>query len=298
MATEQQLADKLARVTSQVAASLEREAQIVNVSQEYNGTTYNTFKVMGTTNRVWVKTYGGDQNEIKEAVNVAVQPRDKLDVIIKERNVNRGDWYIVRLVGEKTDAVFGEAAPSFASPDKMASLTDQTLGVRNLIPGRVRFTETSLYVFVEPFIYIWHGDIKNWPGGAIYLGDYLPSTSAYWSWVWLGIDPITDTLVAVQGTEYATLSQLTDTTLADINMAGLYPVDPVKVQNGMTTFNRPEYIYGARAIINGAAHNDLPSLPVTISSNYSHIPAGRYTTFHKPIAITGTLTIQGTALAR
>lgn len=249
MTTIDDLAKRTRHIIETTARDLEIPAIIVSVAQ---GST-QSFRVYDTDGNaiprlVWFRLLGGTQGEEHIAVNTAVEAREGLPIYVRE--AYNGGFEVIRLRGKAAANQYGEAAGSFGSPDKIGELSNFVLAGRNFAPGRMRPVSTSAYLtmFVEPFWYDYAGQPRRWPGGQIDLSGNLPSTSNYWQWVWVALDPEAGTLTAVEGTEYAAFTLLTDEDLATLSLDGLIPVDAVRLQNGMTqsTILPNEYLFHGR----------------------------------------------------
>lgn len=293
----QQLQKKLVGRVTQLADGLETKAQIVSVAQDG----YDSFRVIGEPNKIWVQLFGGDEKDIHEAYNIAVQPLAGMFVYVRKDGL---DYSVIRPAPREATDYLGEAAGSFATPDKIGALAQTVVADRNYAPGRVGLfndpesASADLTVTVAPFWYRHCGIYTRWPGGAIDLAAYLPVTTAYWHWALVCIWSYTNDLVVVTGTEYADYALLTDSTLADLTTAieGLVPCDAVKLQADMTVLDRNVYFQFGRLT---AAETGPSAVPDEISSAYYHIPAGRKASWPQTLTINGgTLTLEGTVLIR
>lgn len=89
-------------------------------------------------------------------------------------------------------------------------------------PGRVYFDE-DFTVYVNPFRYHYNGAWAYWEGGRIDLTAELPTTATKWAWVLVGIDPETNSAIAVGGAEVASQALLSLSDLADIAFSDYIP---------------------------------------------------------------------------
>lgn len=249
MPTAKELAQRLKRHTEVVAAALEIPAVIVDYTQGSN----ITFRVIDTNGnyipgQVWCRFFGGDINDVFIASNTAVEARANLPVYVRQSRP--GKFEVIRLRSQAALDQLGEGAGSYGAPDKIGELSNFVLTGRNFGPGRLQPVSTTaqLTMSVKPFWYSHHGQRILWPGGTIDLSAYLPSTTDYWAWVQVFIDPDSNTLSATTGTEYALLASLTDAELATIDTRGLIPVDAVRLRESMTQSAGPagEYFYYGR----------------------------------------------------
>lgn len=103
-------------------------------------------------------------------------------------------------------------------------------------PGRVIWDQ-GLQVYINPFRYYFRGVWDTWSGGLIYLASYLPATSDFWAWVLVGIDPVTNTAVAVTGTEYPVETPLSIEFIDDIDFSYFIPCNAIKIRENDTTLS-------------------------------------------------------------
>lgn len=99
--------------------------------------------------------------------------------------------------------------------------------------GRVRFV-SGLNVYVNAFRYFYNGDWETWEGGNLNLASYRPSTSGHWAWVLVGINPATNTAVAVAGTSQIYATALTIDQIDSISFSNYIPLTAIKLRNDQT----------------------------------------------------------------
>ena len=200
----------------------------------------------------------------------------------------RGEWRVVALEDQGVDQTYGDNAPMVGQPPVDTDVSAILISGKHYKPGSVyQSTSSSLKVKVRPFFYRYFDSVKYWPGTVeLDLADYLPSTTDYWAWVWVGINPITETITAKTGTEYSTKAQLTITDLVTIDMTGLIACDAVPVQEGSTAFSIDNKIAFGRHLV-----ELFDTQPTTIGT--ALIGSGRKRRLEGPITISGALTVSG-----
>jgi hypothetical protein len=98
-----------------------------------------------------------------------------------------------------------------------------------LEPGRVK-PVAGMTVSINQFRY-WTGSAwQTYPGGLLDLTSYKPSASGTQAWVLVGINPATNTAVAVTGAEYSTFTPLTLELLDDISFDSYIPIVGIRVR--------------------------------------------------------------------
>lgn len=100
-------------------------------------------------------------------------------------------------------------------------------------PGRV-YPDSDMSVYVNPFRYHWNGAWHYWPGDRIDLTSEQPATTGKWAWVLVGVDPQTNTAVAVGGAEQDAQADLTPDLLDDIAFSYYIPCGAVQVAEADT----------------------------------------------------------------
>lgn len=287
--TMEQLGRKLTTAIEAVSNGTQLKAEIVEVEQD--GVT--SFRVLDERNKVWIRFKGGSDSQIHEAYNTAVKAHTGLFVFVRKDGL---DYYITGLAPKEATDYLEDLAPTFATPDKIFS--DEIVAARNYEPGLAvplhdpAGADADLTITIAPFWYRPYGTIKRWSGGSQDLTDYLPATTGYWRWAWLGIWPYDSSIQVVAGDEYADYSLLTDETLELLAgaMEGLVPSDAVKLQAGATTIERVAYFQHGRL---NASETTLATNPITLASLHHHIPANQRAVWYGPITLTGDLILEG-----
>ena len=249
-----------------------------------------TVPVSGVTNKVWVRLYSADA-QAQEAWNTRVVPVQNMPVNVERTN---NGLEIIGLDKYRADLLYGVQAPSL-DRSVIAEAPDIIIPGRNYKPMRVRpIDDSTLRVHVEPFFYRYAGTLVLWPGGVVDLTDYLPSTSGYWRFVYVTINPISNSLVLLSGDETGFVSDLVSSALVDFDTTGLILLDAVRLQAGQSAFSNDlqDFAYG-RVSATDVGGDYMNTFEATISSAYAHVPSGRRALWYGPITITGSLTVDG-----
>lgn len=192
-----------------------------------------TLQVPGRANYIYVRLNGNTQ-DVQEAINLKVQVRPDLSVRVRRNTA--GIWEIADVYPQEVSSALGSAAPAMNRPPADGDGVQETVGARSYKPGRMRLSGTdNLTMRVEPFDYWYRGARVAFTGGTIDLSGKRPSTSGAFAWVQVYVDPVTNTLAAATGTEYALRTFLTPAERATIDIGDGVPVDAVILQQGQTS---------------------------------------------------------------
>lgn len=148
---------------------------------------------------------------------------------------------VLVIVGMDTSAMADAATsgepvnPSGVLPHTHATTGPMSYEVEaiRLEPGRV-YPAGLLTVGVRSFRYFYSGAWVTFEGGTISLGTYRPGTVGHHAWVLVGVDPATNTIVAVAGTSQIYATALTIDQIDDIAFSNYIPLGAVKVRNDDT----------------------------------------------------------------
>lgn len=121
-------------------------------------------------------------------------------------------------------------------------------------PGRV-FPDANMSVYINPFRYHFNGAWHYWAGDRINLSSEQPTTSGKWAWVLVGIDPATNTAVAVAGADQDAQADLTLDLLNDIAFSYYIPCGAVQVAEADTVLTDFTRYHDAHAWY--TAHHDF-----------------------------------------
>lgn len=128
---------------------------------------------------------------------------------------------------------------------KIGTGLEYEVEAQRLEPGRLRWS-SGMIVYVNPFRYYHNGAWDTWTGGSIDLTAYKPVTSGHWAWVLVGVNPATNTAVAVAGTSQIYATPLTIDQLDAIAFSSYIPSGAVKVRNDDTTLTDVARYFDAR----------------------------------------------------
>ncbi len=205
---------------------------------------------------------------IVEVINERVARNPAIRIIL-DKNKD-GEWFVVgrdhnysmESTGDNPGLLTGVGPHSHRIGFGLEDLVE----FRRFEPGLVHVdTNLGLLVFVEAFPYRHDGVDKYWAGGTIDLTSYRPTTTLYFGWVRVGLNPATNTLVAVKGTEYATETSLTIADLLGIAFLNYISLAGVKLRQGQTAINAESMFQEARLFAGsmGAGGEDIYPLVVT-----------------------------------
>lgn len=156
-----------------------------------------------------------------------------------------------------------------------------------LEPGRVYpATAISAFtVYINAFRYNYQGDWAYWPGGSLSLASAKPVTSSKWAWVLVGINPATNTAVAITGPEENTTTPLTVDMLDDLAVGDVIPCGAVRLATADTSVSDYSRYADARGWLHSfaplvlAARRESNSLAQAIAANTLTVITG-LTTVH------------------
>ncbi len=247
-----------------------------------------TIDVPGRAHWVYVRI-GEEQNAtIIQAINMGTSNEPNLPVFI---DINAdGDPYIIGPAGGLAASYLADA------PMQAAGLHSHAIGygmedpveARRVLPGLVT-ANTGLEVYIQPCHYRWNGTDYYFGGGAADLTSNIPSTANTWAWVKVGINPTSNAVITLTGTEYSVFTDLTVTELNAIGFSNYLPLAGVKLRNGQTEINDERDFLDCRLWCSGAGGSGgsdsglfvggpantltLASGAITVSGSY-HIVTG------------------------
>jgi hypothetical protein len=200
----------------------------------------------------YVRVVQGSETTVIAAINLTVGRIPDQAVIVDRTQT--GEHVVVGLDEESLGDFAGSAAPYVGGAGihthRIGFGNEDMVEGRRLEPGLVH-ADDALTVYIEPFHYVWQTVRKYWPGGLLDLTSYRPATANTWRWVLVCVAPSDNSATAVAGTDYSTISELTDDILADISAPGLIPLDGVKLREGQTSIDEEDDFACARPIITG-----------------------------------------------
>lgn len=205
-----------------------------------DGVTY-VVKIPYRQNYVWVRMgANGDQAPMEAHNKGGVALRGNLPVRMRRDNG-------VLTIYETDTALLSSDPPAPATPGGVAIHHHRSVAgtpsaanplsyeveAKQIDRGRV-WSAGGMSVTINAFRYYHGGAWQTWEGGNIDLTSYKPGDAGEWAWVLVGIDPATNTAVAVTGTSvvYATALEYAD--LDAITFGEYIPCGAVKVRDDDT----------------------------------------------------------------
>lgn len=172
-----------------------------------------------------------------------------------------------------------------------------------LEPGRIA-PAGAFNVYVNPFRYrttIW----QTWPGGTINLATHQPTDPNVHRWVIVGVNPVTNTAVAVSGADVAIGTTLANVDLDDIDIGDYIPCGAVQITDSDTNLDGMSRYLDAHGWFNdgrGSLFSDAEGNPADVaaaSADGASIYAARRNHVHTVGAgvVTSTMLVDGAALA-
>lgn len=120
-------------------------------------------------------------------------------------------------------------------------------------PGRVQWS-TGLEVTIFSFRYYWGGTWKTWADAEVDITSELPAAGK-WCWVLVGVDPETNTAVAVKGIDYNGQAELLPELIDDIAFDSYIPCAAVQITDTDTEVNDISRWYDAHGWIGHRPHD-------------------------------------------
>ena len=240
-----------------------------------------------STNRIYVRLLDNEQ-EVLVCYNASGQGW-RVNTPVRVTRDAQGDWYVNRIDDRKATELYGDYAPSVAQAPVDSDVTPIKITGLDYKPGSLyNSTASSLKVQIRPFTYRYLDSLKRWPGVTeLDLTNYLPSTTSYWGWVWVGINPKDNSITAVAGSEFINKGNLTVDDLLTINISDMIPSDAIRVQEGITALTGDHNIVYARSIV-----TTVPTQKGTLGTGT--IASGNTYPAYGPVTLSGALTIAGT----
>lgn len=223
---------KLKRAWDRAVRASEERQWIPGRIGRINGDGSISISVAGRPNFVYVRLGAEGEREVSVARNLGVPRRAHLPVRLR---LERGEMVIhgVDHSGGRLDAFLGgdEALAGIGyHTHRQGSGLEYVVQPQLFEPGLVQWSGTGLTVYINPFRYLTGVEWKTWTGGTLDLTAYAPATAGMWAWVLVGIDPETNTAVAVAGSETPLATPLVWADLDGIAFTGYIPCGAVKVK--------------------------------------------------------------------
>lgn len=189
----------------------------------------SNFTVPGKPGYTWVRVTSGDGVTVVPAINHVVANKPDVPVWVEP---NEGGVYEVTRIRAEDFLVFSGGATlpnTSAAPTANAPTT-----ARRLVPGLV-VHESGLTVRIQAFHYRYGVQSRYYPGGTLDLTSYVPTTSNRQVWCKVGVDPVSNSAVAVAGGEQVATVPLLDEALAAVDFSLYIPLAGVKLKTGDTS---------------------------------------------------------------
>ena len=198
-----------------------------------------TIPVANEPGMVWVRIERGQTRSVDRARNLKAPLIPDLPVRVAPGKNNPNELEVIDL-DSSAWTFLGTDAPGITSPHshEPGFGMEDPVSARRMKMGLVHATNPlSLSVYIEPFHYVYEGEGKYWPGGALDLTSFVPATAGTWSWIKVGINPISNVAVAVTGTAYSFFVPLSEDLLAAVAFDGYLSLAGVKLRAGQTLIN-------------------------------------------------------------
>lgn len=211
-----------------------------------------------------VRIKRGGASEFVEAINFGVPMRPRCPCKVR---MGSDGFYEAHPDGVKTQQFMGSGArvgltnphshePGLGNEDQVSS--------RRVLIGLVHTQKpASMIVVIEPFNW---GIGEYYPGGVLDLTAYQPSTADTWAWVKVGIDPTTNSAIAVMGTEYSVTTPLTEDMLDEVSFYPYLPLAGVRVAESDTTISAEARFADARVFVSGQASGQRVAVRVVTAA--------------------------------
>jgi hypothetical protein len=186
---------------------------------------------------------------ILDALNNGV-PLDPRIYVIVEKNA-AGEYVAHRDPTMMVSSMAGQPDNAVAPhTHRIGHGLEDMVEARRIEPGLVVVHDGTMLVKIYPFEYRHAGVDKHFAGGTVDLTAYRPSTTGAWNWVKVGIDPETNTPVAVQGSAVAKRSLLTQAELDAVDITPHIPLAAVQLKQGMANIDEEKYFADCRQWLN------------------------------------------------
>jgi hypothetical protein len=176
-----------------------------------------------------------DDGTIHEAINLRVPHLGGNEVRIVVKPNQQGVYEVQGLDTGRAIATLGAAAGTAQTGKHSHNIPNSGLydpvSTRRLLDGLVyhRSGDPDLVVYVNAFSYDYAGQKRYWPGGIKNLQAYCPVTGSRQGFAKIGIDPVTNSIVVVQGGEYVLTQTIGQTELAQIPFTNYIPLCGVRL---------------------------------------------------------------------
>lgn len=223
------LLNEIRRLFDAATAAAERRGIVRGVLGKPDG----TIPVPGRPTFVFVRvaqeggqtvTIARNPNAVANRLDLPVEMKRKEGVLVVI-GVDGGGRYDQATVND-TPNVFGVAPHTHSTT---SGLSYEVEAIR-LEPGRVR-PNGDFNVYINAFRYRIAGGWETWPGGTLNLAAEQPTDPDVHRWVVVGIDPATNTAVAVSGADGDAAGTLGRELLDDIDIGDIIPCAAVAISD-------------------------------------------------------------------
>ncbi len=189
-----------------------------------------TIAVSGRANYVYVQTGALGNVTVSQAFNKGVPLVAHLPIKLVQAEtglvvVDTDD------AGGRLESFAGDAAQPFAvakHTHQIGSGLEYEIEMLRVAAGRV-YVSSGMTVYINPFRFAYHGAWHTWLGGTLDLTSYQGATADSWRWILVGINPASNTAIAVAGDEQLTSVELTIDLIDAIDFSNFIPCVAIKV---------------------------------------------------------------------
>jgi len=219
-----------------------------------------TVEVTGRPNHVYVRVSTAGSESVTIAKNLG-KVANRANLPVKMRLEIGGTYTIYEV-----DSTYYSAATTADSTNefgvvkhthRIGTNLEYEIEPERFEPGRV-YSYLEFEVWINAFRYHYNGAWQYWEGGLIDITAYLPTTSTKWGWVLVGVDPETNTAIAVAGAEVATQAELLLSDLDAIAFSDYIPCGAIQCAEADTDSTDFTRYYDAHAWF--TAHLDFNDL--------------------------------------
>jgi hypothetical protein len=197
-------------------AAAENRSWVKGILGKPDGAGGYTVEVTGRTGFVYVRVSTAGSESVTIAKNLG-KVANRANLPVKMRLEVGGVYTIFEVDSTYYSAATASDIPNefgvTAHTHRISTGLEYEIEPERFEPGRV-YSYQEFEVWINAFRYHYNGAWRYWEGGLIDITAELPTTSTKWAWVLVGINPGTNTAIAVAGAEVATQAELL---LADLD---------------------------------------------------------------------------------
>lgn len=240
-----------------------------------------TFDVPGRPHWCYVRVFRGDVETISEAINMSVQKDPNIPILIGT-NID-GEPYVIGPLQGQAAAALSSSESAVAGPHmhRIGTGLEYLIEALRIEPGLVK-PGSGTTLDILPCFYRWNGTDYYFSGGPLDISEYEPASNKH-AWIKIGVDPTTNTAVAVKGTEYAYPTvQLLPDMVDDISFSDYLPFAGVKYYNGQTSWTMRD-LTDCRLWVSGSGSSGASDAGLLIAQDGSQLSISS-----NEITVTGT----------